>query len=362
METDKSGLRKKIGLLGGTLDPIHYGHLRVSEEVYEVLGLDEVWFLPAYQPPHKLSRNLTPFIQRIEMVKLAIKDSKYFKVKDLEAKRNGISYSVDLLKQLHTIYGNQYLFYFILGADAAIDIESWKEWQTLPFLATLVIVKRPPVSMEEISKKFTAIFPDAFITRRPMAIEKQPAIIMLDTTALDISSTNIRKLIKQNRSIRFLLPEDVRNYIMKNGLYMEQYTGKVCRANANNDLPIEGIEAARCIYKEIQDNKGERIVVLDMRSISPIADFFIIAQGRSTRHVQGMASRMKKDLSRKKIKCRSIEGEEEGKWVLMDFDDVVVHLFYEPVRAFYDLEGLWSEAPRLVMTLEGLRPEERYEK
>ncbi len=359
METDKSGPKKKIGLLGGTLDPIHYGHLRAAEEVYEILGLDEVWFVPAYQPPHKLTRHLTPFKQRFEMVKLAIRGSNHFKVKDFEARRKGVSYSVDLLRQIKALYGRQCLFYFILGTDAAIDIESWKEWQSLPSLATLVIVQRPPVSIKEVKTRFSEIFPDIPIGQRTDVGEEQPAIIMLETTALDISSTNIRALAGRNRSIRFLLPEDVRSYIMKNKLYMKDYTDKICRPD--NGQPVEGIDAARCIYDQILNNKGEQIVVLDMRSISPVADFFIIAQGRSTRHVQGMASRMKRELSRQKIKCHSIEGEEEGKWVLMDFDDVVVHLFYEPVRIFYDLEGLWNEAPRLVMTVDGLKPEEKDE-
>jgi len=356
--TDKSGVKKKIGLLGGTLDPIHYGHLRAGEEVYETLGLDEVWFVPAFQPPHKLNKPLTPFLHRLKMAELATDAIDHFKAKDLEAKRPGASYSVDLLRQIHSLYDNTLELYFILGTDAAIEIDSWKQWQELPSLASLVIIKRAPVSLEDVGRHLQNLYPHIHISHGETDSENRAKVILLDTTALEISSTDIRKRIGQQKSVRFLLPETVRKYIMENKLYLEDFEKQMEQREATGPMEgIEGISAAEHIYNQIHDNKGEKIVVLDMRSTSPVADFFIIAQGRSTRHVQGMANRMKRELSRKKIKCRNIEGEEEGKWVLMDFDDVVVHLFYEPIRAFYDLEGLWNEAPRLIMTTQGLKQE-----
>ncbi|MBW1933858.1 MAG: ribosome silencing factor, partial [Deltaproteobacteria bacterium] len=94
---------------------------------------------------------------------------------------------------------------------------------------------------------------------------------------------------------------------------------------------------------------GEQVVILDMRGFSSLADFFIISQGRSTKHVQGIANKLRKNLRKKGTKCRGVEGEKEGKWILMDYGDVIVHLFYEPIRDFYDLEGLWSEVPKIIL-------------
>ena len=355
METDKSEPKKRIGLFGGTLDPIHLGHLRVAEEVYEALELDTIWFVPAYLPPHKRGP-ISPFEHRLEMVKLATEGVDHFEAKALEAERQGISYSVDLLEQVRDLVGHSADIYFIIGTDAAIEIDSWKDWQRLPELATLVIVSRPTVPMDEVKEKFKKIFP-ALDFRGPtnLASGQNGAIITVDTTAIEISSTDIREKVKKNRSIRFLVPESVRNYIMRNNLYIPK---KSAGESQEPKQVSNSLEAAGRIYDQIEDNKGEKITVLDMRGISPVADFFIIAQGRSTRHVQGMANKMKRELSRQRIKCRSIEGEEEGKWILLDFEDVVVHLFYEPVRAFYDLEGLWREAPRLIKTKEGLAREE----
>ncbi|NDY43249.1 ribosome silencing factor [Dissulfurirhabdus thermomarina] len=104
---------------------------------------------------------------------------------------------------------------------------------------------------------------------------------------------------------------------------------------------------ARFAAAQVADNKGEDVVVLDVRGRSSVADFFVIGQGRSTRHVQGMVDKIQQALEARGARCLGVEGEAEGQWVLLDYDEVVVHLFYEPVRRFYDLEGLWREAPRL---------------
>ena len=361
METDKSEVRKKIGIFGGTLDPVHLGHLRAAEEVHEALALDEMWFVPAYLPPHKLEKELTPFEHRLNMVQLAIDGVEHFRASTIEAERKGVSFSVDLLRQINQIYGKSCTFYFVVGTDAALELDSWKDWQQIPKLTNLVIIKRPPVTIKDVRKKFSEIYPGMEMVTGPSPkIPKDGAnvILAIETTGIEISSTRIRKKVKQGKSIRFLVPERVRNYIIENNLYVYKKE-KTLQKGQDSTSPTRSMEIASKIYNEILDNKGERIVVLDMRGSSPVADFFIIAHGRSTRHVQGIASRMKRELGRQKIKCRSIEGEEEGKWVLMDYDDVVVHLFYEPVRAFYDLEGLWVEAPRLVMTETGLAREEK---
>ncbi len=356
METDKSENRKKIGLFGGTLDPIHFGHLRAAEEVHEALALHEIWFIPAFLPPHKAGKDLTSFGHRLRMAELAIKGISHFCAKALEAERQGISYSVDLLRQVNSRFGDDCIFYFIIGTDTALELDSWKNWQELPKLANLVIIKRPSVSVSEVKAKFKEIYPEVNLQMEDVPSREHGTVITFDTTGLDISSTAIRNRIKEGRSVRFLLPDNVREYIMKNSLYTTKTESGPRKRSAAP--PVSTIETAGQIYKEILDNKGERIVVLDMSGTSPVADFFIIANGRSTRHVQGMADRMKKELGRMGIKCRSTEGEKEGKWILMDFNDVVVHLFYGPVRAFYDLEGLWAEAPRLVMTEPGLSMEE----
>ncbi len=319
------------------------------------MNLDEIWFMPAYQPPHKASSSLTSFRHRLRMVQLAVDKVDYFRASDIEAKRPGPSYSVDTLNQLVHTLGQEASFFFIIGSDAFLEIETWKDYSLLPILSELVVITRPPWQTADIIKAMKTRFPDYRESGREglFISAKGGRIRVFLITRMGISSTDIRKRARIGLSTRFLVPEKVRRYMVTNKLYiplMEKPQKDSGRRTA--------LEAAKMIFEEIRNNKGEKICVLDMRGISPVADFFIIAQGRSTRHVQGMASRMKKDLSRKKIKCRGMEGEDEGKWILLDFEDIIVHLFYEPVRSFYDLEGLWSEAPRILQEEDGQPLEE----
>ena len=110
---------------------------------------------------------------------------------------------------------------------------------------------------------------------------------------------------------------------------------------------LEGLELATICSRIAQDNKGEDVITLDVRELSSFTDFFVVLSGRSTRHVQALAESIENELRSKRIKTSSAEGLQEGNWVLLDFGDVIVHIFYHDQRKFYDLEGLWHEAPRI---------------
>ncbi|PXF59142.1 MAG: hypothetical protein C4B58_04310 [Deltaproteobacteria bacterium] len=329
-----------IGLLGGTLDPVHFGHLRSAEEIREALELDEIWFMPAALPPHKEPSTLTPFAHRLAMVELAVTSTGHFKATAIEDERPGPSYSIDTLKELGEKYINEAKFFFILGSDAFLDIETWKDYGSLTDYGSLVIMRRDHEDSSGLKQVISQAFPNHSVQREKdiFIAHDKGTIYLYSVTHLAISGTDIRRRARSGLSVRFLVPEQVRKYMEKNSLYAES-TGDPL-------LSLEG--PAQQIVSEILENKGEQVVVLDMRGLSSLADFFIISHGRSTRHVQGIANKMRKDLRKKGIKCKGIEGEQEGKWILMDYGDVIVHLFYEPIRDFYDLEGLWSEVPRII--------------
>jgi nicotinate-nucleotide adenylyltransferase len=340
----------RTGLLGGTLDPIHFGHLRSAEEIREAFELEEIWFVPAALPPHKESTTITPFIHRLAMVDLSVASIKHFKVIPIENERPGPSYSIDTLKELKKRYKEERGFFFILGSDAFLDIETWKDYSSLTNYSSLIIMKRSDEDMSKLKDVILKSFPNHYKQDENTFIANDKnAIYLYSVTNLAISGTDIRRRANLGLSVRFLVPEEVRIYMEKNRLY----------AKSTNDfsLPLKDQKAkisslkgpVQQIVLELLENKGERVVILDMRGFSPLSDFFVISHGRSTRHVQGIENRMLKNLRKKGIKCRGIEGEREGKWILMDFGDVIVHLFYEPVREFYDLEGLWSEVPRITL-------------
>ncbi|MGB9712505.1 MAG: nicotinate (nicotinamide) nucleotide adenylyltransferase [Dissulfurimicrobium hydrothermale] len=320
-----------IGLFGGTFDPIHYGHLRSAEEVREAFGLDEIWFIPTAYPPHKDTGDITPFHHRLAMTRLAVNGVDYFKVLDIEAKRNGPSYSIDTLRELSGLHPDKE-FYFILGSDAFASITSWKEYWHIPEFTSIVVMGRKDGEIEEVKR----IIARTFRNTRPdgpgdgaFMLPEGKGIYLAKVTHIEISSTKMRELLINGRSIRFLLPHEVTKYISANDLYRD-----------------EAMKLAVELANEVANNKGEEVVILNLRGLSDFTSFFVIAHGRSARHIQGMADNILEVFAQKDIHPLDIEGKKEAKWILMDYGEVVVHLFYEPMRAFYDLEGLWSQAKR----------------
>ncbi len=342
----------KTGIFGGTLDPIHNGHLRSAEEVREAFGLAEVWFIPSARPPHKDAPCISPFSHRLKMADIAIRENPAFRVVDLEARRSGPSYSIDTLRELHEIHGEDRCFFFIMGADAFLEIEKWKEYRKLIDFCSIIIMSRDNALKDDAAGVVSRVWPHIRLDEQATADNfALGSVLFHRVTRLEISATSIRKKIKEGKSIRYLVPEKVREYMETNRLYMDQESdlANVSTHQPQSTIkePDAGSERAVEIARAIHDNKGEDIIILDIRGMSAFADFFVIAHGRSTRHVEGMTSKIRRGLRDKKIKCKGIEGETEAKWVLMDYDDCIVHLFYEPVRKFYDLEGLWADAPRI---------------
>jgi nicotinate-nucleotide adenylyltransferase len=219
MATGKSGPR--LGILGGTFDPIHYGHLRLAEEVGESLNLEHVYLIPAALPPHKGQKRVSPFEHRLEMTRIASTESPLLKVLDLEARRQGFSYSIETLKIFHTLYQPDLDLYFVLGMDAFLEIETWKDFRNLFNYAHFVVIQRPGFPLD-ILESFLPTLSVNFEKREPASRFVAPSgyeVIPMEATLMDISSTKIREKVAGGKSIRFLVPEAVRSYIDNNQLY-----------------------------------------------------------------------------------------------------------------------------------------------
>ncbi len=195
-----------IGVLGGTFDPVHIGHLVVAEEARIKLGLSEVFFVPAGQPWLKLDRNITAAVHRVEMVRCAIADNPHFKLCTLEVERPGPSYTVDTLTMLRKQLGSEASFFFILGRDTLAELPLWKEPQKLVQLCRLVVP--PRLGSKDLKHLETAI---------PGLLDK---VIQLDMPVIGISSSEIRQRIAQGLTIRYLVPDKVAEYIAKQKLYI----------------------------------------------------------------------------------------------------------------------------------------------
>ena len=211
----------RIGLLGGTFDPVHLGHLRIAEEIGEDLRLDKVYLVPGGNPPHKKNHHVSSFKDRLTMARLAIEGTERFEVLDLEGQRQGLSYSIETLQELHRRFDSGTEVYFLIGTDAFLDIKTWKEYKNLFKYAHFVVFRRPGFPARDLDIFLNSLGIELTKSNRVNHYEgtSGKTIIIQEVTPLHISSTAIRKMVGEQRSIRFLVPDSVRDYILKQGLY-----------------------------------------------------------------------------------------------------------------------------------------------
>jgi nicotinate-nucleotide adenylyltransferase len=203
--------KKKIGIMGGTFNPIHNGHLVTAQEALNQFCLNEVIFIPAGDPPHKVEKHLADAEDRYLMTVIATSSNSSFFVSRIEIDRKGKSYTIDTVKELRKTYGMDSELFFITGADAILEILSWKDTDEIVTLAKFIAATRPGYDLSKIKDLRSTLF----------ASEEgvNDKIFIMEIPALAISSTNIRERIKDCRPINYLVPEGVSNYILKHGLY-----------------------------------------------------------------------------------------------------------------------------------------------
>jgi nicotinate-nucleotide adenylyltransferase len=219
--------RGGIGVLGGTFNPIHLGHLRAAEEVCEILGLERLLFVPSAEPPHKEGRSarLAPAGLRCEWVRRAIADNPRFALDPVEIERPGPSYSVDTLRIIGARVTPAKPI-FVIGQDAFAEIETWREPATLFTLSHFAVITRPPLAEGSLAEWLPAAFAEHF----ELEVEGRGGrhrsagtwIRRIDISALDISATDIRNRIREKRSVRYLVPETVRREIIESGIYAKR--------------------------------------------------------------------------------------------------------------------------------------------
>jgi len=211
---------KKIGMFGGTFNPVHYGHLRVALECKQALQLDEMRLMICSQPPHRELPDVTD-TQRKAMLELAIDGSPEFIIDSRELDRQGPSYSVDTLQSLRAEYPEAALF-MVIGSDSFQSLNTWHRWQEILELANIVIAKRPDNIQDENSPMGIRLKQHFLHVSKIDEFPLAGAIISVPVTQLEISATQIRQLIMKGYSCQYLLPDKVINYIKSNSLYLNR--------------------------------------------------------------------------------------------------------------------------------------------
>jgi nicotinate-nucleotide adenylyltransferase len=208
VETVAKAPVRRLGILGGTFDPIHHGHLLAAEEAYHQLALDRVLFVPAGVPPHKPARPISPVDHRVRMVELAIAGKPHFAISRVDVDRPGLSYTVDTLELLRARWGPEPRFFFIEGNDSLSDIACWYQPQRLIELCELAVVARPgsQINLPELERRLPGITGRIHWVKIPL---------------LEISSSDLRARVRSGRSISYLVPPEVEAYVRQHELYKE---------------------------------------------------------------------------------------------------------------------------------------------
>ncbi|MBK9293768.1 MAG: nicotinate (nicotinamide) nucleotide adenylyltransferase [Oligoflexia bacterium] len=331
---------ERIGLFGGAFNPIHVGHLKAAMTVKMNLNLDKVYFIPTFKAPH---REITgPGAQdRAELIQAAITNYQdELGVSDVEIKRKGISYTIDTLKEFNKTHKSQNI-YFIVGADAFNYLHTWRSFSELLKLSQFVVVTRPGVefSFYNLPEDLNAALKPYVKTTslNKIVLKNKNEIHLVQLQDNNASSTDIRKRLRTGGDVRNMVPEKVLNLIQEKGFYKRSIP-------AIKDFKHFATFCAEAAL----DKKALSLKIYDMLKRSSYSDYSLICSGTSTRHTVSIAEniidKVKEEFG---VRPLSFEGSREGRWVLVDYGALVVHVFEDAERMKYKIEELWKGCPQV---------------
>lgn len=217
------GREPRTGIMGGTFDPIHVGHLDAASAARAALGLDEIWLVPARVPPHRMAAPRASVYHRLAMIGLAAGERPGLVASDLEVHASGPSYTSDTLARLAATGRQPWQIFFITGADAFVEIATWRDYPGLLDRAHFVVVSRPGAPVPTLAARLPALaprlIPPGADTESALAGRRSTAVILVDAPTTDVSSTDIRARVAAGRSLAGLVPATVERYIRQHGLY-----------------------------------------------------------------------------------------------------------------------------------------------
>jgi nicotinate-nucleotide adenylyltransferase len=317
------------GILGGTFDPPHNTHIDMARVACMQLGLDVVRLMPAGDPWQKHDTGVSEASHRLAMVELLTANHPHLAVDDTEITRIGPTYTIETIEQLDE------RCVLILGSDAALGVPTWHRGAELIHLADIAVAPRPGVVRADVEAAVGG------------------AVIWLDMQPVELSSTMVRQLVRSGASYAELVPAAVAAYIATEELYQprrNRHDDSLSSSGMSTTAPTAtpaAIEVARVAAVALHAKSGEDIAILDLSNLLVVTDIFVLATGGSRRNVLTLADdavAALRGLDRRPIRK---EGTDHGKWVLLDYGDVVIHLFDRETREYYDLERLWASAPRI---------------
>lgn len=330
---------KKIGIFGGSFNPIHQGHLNSMLTVADRMNLATIKVVPARRAPLKHPTEGPTPEERFQMVKLGIRDyPEVLEADDVEIARDGVSYTVDTLAQYELKFKGEEL-YLIIGADQFEKFDHWKDFESILSKVHLIVTTRPGTALPRKIEDFPAgLRPLIEIFDYDQAtLSNGSSITFIRLKDVDVSATEIRKRLRTGRSVAQYLTPEVEKFIRENELF-----------TAVGDKIQDYREFTEFCAGVLRDKNAINIQGYDLRGLEKPSDYTLIASGTSSRHTAALAEHISRSVKDEYgLFPYNLEGLSDGRWVVMDYGNLLIHLFYDYVRMEYRLEDLWQEGARL---------------
>lgn len=335
-------MSRKVGLFGGSFNPVHRGHRESVEQVWKTFELEKVIIMPSFVSPNRKEEDLVNEKNRLEMVKLAFFDLAFVEVSNHEIERRGVSYTIDTIEYLNRLHPD-YDIHLIIGLDQFLNFHMWKDYEVILQRVNLVVTSRPGYDLEvelnninENIKRRTSHF-----TKTEWDLTCGKKIYIIQLVDINVSSSEIRKKLRSGEKVGPLLNLEVENYIEKENLYQPIKE------------MIQDYEAfTRHCAQFLYDGKALNVIAKDMREQEKPMEFALIASGTSRKHAMALAEQVAKQVKAEyKILPLNIDGQVEGQWIVLDYGSLMVHVFYDFTRQEYQLEQLWCDSKDLKLEL-----------
>jgi nicotinate-nucleotide adenylyltransferase len=325
--------KSRVGVFGGNFDPFHFGHLNSILAVAEQFGLDQVKAVPAAQSPLRVQTQGSTPEQRLAMLKLGIKGhDDLIQVDTREIDRGGISYTIDTLLSLAK--ENEHLF-LIVGMDQFLKFDEWKKFDKILEIADLIVTSRPgtelPHSLEDWPAGVRGLVGD-YDSQQAM-LKSGRTIYFYQLEDVEASGTEIRRKIRFGQSVLALMPPPVEKYIREHKLF----------ESVQRNIGDFAKFSAYC-SKFLTEKGAINVQTYDLRDRQAPSEFTVICSGTSTRHATALAEHLIREVKKDyNVWPESLEGQNEGRWIVIDYGALIVHSFYDYVRQEYRLEDLWKK-------------------
>lgn len=333
-------MKSKIGVFGGSFDPVHVGHVESLLSAVKVLELDTVHVIPAYQSPGRPPIEGPSPEQRLAMAQLAFEGYEdKIKVDDLEIQRGGVSYTVETLKKMAQDFPEAE-FYLIIGMDQYELFTQWKDYAEILSLAHLAVLVRPGFESPETVEDFpSGLQPwiEDFDGCEAILSTGKILYCLAEGPDIDVSASDVRRRLRLGQPIHDMVPMQVVDFIKQHGLY------------AVDGKKIGDFEAfTRFCAQVIAGKSGIQVLAYDLRDLQGPTEYTLLSSGTSTRHTTALSEHLVREVKKEfGVWPLSLEGQKEGRWIVVDYGSLIVHLFYDYVRQEYRLEELWKAGRRL---------------